>query len=172
MFQSTPLVFQRRNHALRAEPLIEHCFNPLRWSSSGETAPPSPSGWQILVSIHSAGLPAEKPLRADRRFVGHRVSIHSAGLPAEKHCNGGGVVWAHPVSIHSAGLPAEKLPGRLRVWRARDVSIHSAGLPAEKRVQNARKATCFLRFNPLRWSSSGETNHTLARRGAYRVSIH
>src|SRR5579875_414350 len=64
---------------------------------------------------------------------------------------------ARAVSIHSAGLPAEKLPRLSTAIRADPVSIHSAGLPAEKLLDRASGRIRHKCFNPLRWSSSGET---------------
>src|SRR5579875_2357836 len=107
-FQSTPLVFQRRNSHSRFWRAQTRCFNPLRWSSSGETPQALRYSASAVVSIHSAGLPAEKRERGRTQVRPVDVSIHSAGLPAEKpiHPRKGGERMR--VSIHSAGLPAEK----------------------------------------------------------------
>ena len=147
------------------------------------------------VSIHSAGLPAEKQRARVGIHRGLRVSIHSAGLPAEKRY-GSSVLWiTRRVSIHSAGLPAEKLASAPARQHAGQVSIHSAGLPAEKRAHTRallgrnlfqstplvfqRRNASLTRirgrdkgFNPLRWSSSGETRVLGGVGLVAHVSIH
>src|SRR5579875_1668393 len=205
-FQSTPLVFQRRNSHSRFWRAQTRCFNPLRWSSSGETPQALRYSASAVVSIHSAGLPAEKRERGRTQVRPLAVSIHSAGLPAEKRA--GALALAQhdefqstplvfqrrnvslvgvedrpeDVSIHSAGLPAEKPIHPRKGGERMRVSIHSAGLPAEKRFTYARGRSRFTFqstplvfqrrntapsrrigreecFNPLRWSSSGETSY-------------
>src|SRR5579875_1237964 len=220
-FQSTPLVFQRRNGRGR---FVRRCLQTVSIHSAGLPAEKLDRGvqgiCQRLVSIHSAGLPAEKlhkpveafgvptcfnPLRwsfSGETGISRRprrrawVSIHSAGLPAEKPPNHTAMYPKTKVSIHSAGLPAEKRDGDPDAAASADVSIHSAGLPAEKREphadsrqgqgfqstplvfqrRNARLGGCGAGcscFNPLRWSSSGETSRmTMATLLSCVVSIH
>src|SRR5579875_1597285 len=153
--------------AARSPPALAG-FNPLRWSSSGETRPcynsrliqkfqstplvfqrrngcPSRQTRPETVSIHSAGLPAEKRDGDRGATASADVSIHSAGLPAEKRADAGVGRGTGLVSIHSAGLPAEKQSRAGKSSRLNRVSIHSAGLPAEKRAcsGNAASATAF-----------------------------
>src|SRR5579875_907498 len=155
-FQSTPLVFQRRNSHSRFWRAQTRCFNPLRWSSSGETPQALRYSASAVVSIHSAGLPAEKRERGRTQVRPLAVSIHSAGLPAEKPARNACQRWhakfqstplvfqrrntlidafaCHLWQFQSTPLVFQRRNAHSAApwrwpWR---VSIHSAGLPAEK----------------------------------------
>src|SRR5579875_2624860 len=162
---------------------IDFRFNPLRWSSSGETGFVLCLTANDQVSIHSAGLPAEKRVTdignpRGTRFQSTPLVFQRRNDRSDPRRRAGAGSF-NPLRWSSSGETIEAI---LAGVRAQAVSIHSAGLPAEKRSKRSSPACgrrqfqstplVFQRrndrsdprrragagsFNPLRWSSSGET---------------
>ena len=109
------------------------------------------------VSIHSAGLPAEKRTRMLSALLLLQVSIHSAGLPAEKRmaaCSRSARSWFQSTPL----VFQRRNDARMRVGVRAD-EFQSTPLVFQRRNMTFPLCVVCLcaSFNPLRWSSSGET---------------